>query len=390
MSDLRSRRLSHRHSAARRSSGIRGRLLLSAGVLASIAFATSASAQVETVTVTAQRVEQNIQQVPVAVTAFTASELQSQHITSMSQLQSLTPNVNFDGGAPFSGDSSTLSASIRGIGQDDFAFNIEPGVGVYLDGVYIARTIGANVDLLDVQRVEVLKGPQGTLFGRNTIGGAINIVTRNPGDAYTLEVQATTGSLNRRDIAATADIPISDTLHTSITFSSAERDGYQEVVPYHNVNNYTVRSLSAIRLGARTNDHLAARTTRRRASRPCGLRGYVQPPRWPRTGRIRIRKRSRIRCCRPSRTRRVAATSIAALYTACLEGAQWRAGSGRTQFRQSLQPAPRHELAAHVARPAAAAQQQSAADSSRKRRRPATSTRPMPTAPTTRSTTSKA
>lgn len=219
---------------------IRGRLLLSACAMSMIAVATSARAEIETVTVSAQRVEQNIQQVPISVTAFTAGDLQAQHVTSTAQLSALTPNVNFDGGAPFSGDSSVLSASIRGIGQDDFAFNTEPGVGVYLDGVYIARTIGANVDLLDVQRVEVLKGPQGTLFGRNTIGGAINIVTRDPGDEFSAQIQVTGGSFNRRDVSGYADIPLAHDLVTSISFASYMRDGYQKVIPYHNVNNYVI------------------------------------------------------------------------------------------------------------------------------------------------------
>ncbi len=235
-----------------RISRLRGGLLLSACALGTFAFASSASAQVEIITVTAQRVEQNIQDVPIAVTAFTAEDLQTQHITSVAQLSALTPNVNFEGGAPFSGDSSVLSASIRGIGQDDFAFNLDPGVGVYLDGVYLARTIGANVDLMDVQRIEVLKGPQGTLFGRNTIGGAINIVTRNPGDEYSLQVQITTGSYNRRDIAGTMDLPISNDLHTSITFASNIRDGYQDIIPYKNVNHYIMEPYA---LGGGTDTH---------------------------------------------------------------------------------------------------------------------------------------
>ena len=88
-----------------------------------------------------------------------------------------------------------LSASIRGIGQDDFAFNLNPGVGVYLDGVYLARTIGANQNLLDVDRVEILKGPQGTLFGANTIGGAISIVTHTPGNEARFIAQATGGRI---------------------------------------------------------------------------------------------------------------------------------------------------------------------------------------------------
>ena len=102
--------------------------------------------------------------------------------------------MNLDAGAPFSGDKSVLSASIRGIGQDDFAFNLNPGVGVYLDGIYLARTIGANQTLLDVDRIEVLKGPQGTLFGANTIGGAISIVTHTPGDTPRFTATATGGN----------------------------------------------------------------------------------------------------------------------------------------------------------------------------------------------------
>ena len=123
------------------------------------------------------------------ITAFTAEAMQSRGVTDIHALSNLTPNVNLDAGAPFSGDSSVLSASIRGIGQDDFAFNLDPGVGVYIDGVYLARTIGANQNLLDVDRIEILKGPQGTLFGRNTIGGAINIVTHTPGTEFSIKGQ---------------------------------------------------------------------------------------------------------------------------------------------------------------------------------------------------------
>jgi iron complex outermembrane receptor protein len=103
---------------------------------------------------------------------------------------------------------------------------------VYLDGVYLARTIGANQNLLDVDRIEILKGPQGTLFGRNTIGGAISIVTHIPGDKQRVIATASTGSFSRRDLALTADMPITDKLLTSISVSSQVRDGYQKVIPY--------------------------------------------------------------------------------------------------------------------------------------------------------------
>jgi iron complex outermembrane receptor protein len=186
----------------------------------------------EEVVVTAEKRTENLQQVPIAVTAFTSEALQDRAITDVHGLSNLTPNVNLDEGSPFSGSNSVLSASIRGIGQDDFAFNLDPGVGVYVDGVYLARTVGANQNLLDVERVEILKGPQGTLFGRNTIGGAINIITRTPADHFTFEGEATTGSYDRRDVNATADIPITDKLLSSITISSLERDGYQRRVQY--------------------------------------------------------------------------------------------------------------------------------------------------------------
>ncbi len=179
--------------------------------------------------------------------AFTADTLKSKGIGDIHALSNLTPNVNLDSGAPFSGDSSVLSASIRGIGQDDFAFNLDPGVGVYLDGVFLARTIGANQNLLDVDRIEILKGPQGTLFGRNTIGGAINIVTHTPGKEQKLEVQATTGNYNRRDFAATADLPISENLLTSITAAWNYRKGYQEVVPYPSGSPYQNFAVDPVR-----------------------------------------------------------------------------------------------------------------------------------------------
>lgn len=187
---------------------------------------------IEEVIVTAQKRTENVQDVPIAITAYTAEALQSKGINDLHAISNLTPNVNLDSGSPFSGDSSVLSASIRGIGQDDFAFNLDPGVGVYLDGVYLARTIGANQNLLDVDRIEILKGPQGTLFGRNTIGGAINIVTHTPGEVQKIIATVTTGSFKRRDVALTADIPITDDLLTSLSVSSEVRDGYQKVIPY--------------------------------------------------------------------------------------------------------------------------------------------------------------
>lgn len=198
------------------------------------------------VTVTAQKRAENIQNVPIAITAFSERELRDKGITDIHGLSRLTPNVNLDAGSPFSGSNSVLSASIRGIGQDDFAFNLDPGVGVYVDGVYYARTVGANQNLLDVERIEILKGPQGTLFGRNTIGGAISIVTRKPGDELAFQGQVSGGSYNRRDVALMADIPLAPNLLSTLTYSSEYRDGYEKRIPYPSATPYVSDPVGAM------------------------------------------------------------------------------------------------------------------------------------------------
>jgi iron complex outermembrane receptor protein len=206
---------------------------------------TADSDQLVEVVVTAERRAENVQNVPIAVSAFTSESMQSRNITSIQALGNLTPGVNLDAGAPFSGDRSVLSASIRGIGQDDFAFNLNPGVGVYVDGVFLARTIGANQNLLDVERVEILKGPQGSLFGANTIGGAISVVTHTPGDETRFIATATGGSFDRRDFGFTADIPIlPGVLLSSISVSSQEQTGWMKVVPYPSNSPYAAVPLT--------------------------------------------------------------------------------------------------------------------------------------------------
>src|SRR5688500_2481074 len=166
----------------------------------------------EEVVVTAQKRAENAQDVPIAISALTASALEQRAVGSVSQIANIVPNVTLDAGTPFSGSTAVLAAYIRGIGADDFAFNLDPGVGIYVDGVYLARTVGANQDLLDVERVEVLKGPQGTLFGRNTIGGAVSIVTRNPGDEFSFKGDVTGGSFDLIRARASVDLPITSAL----------------------------------------------------------------------------------------------------------------------------------------------------------------------------------
>jgi outer membrane receptor protein involved in Fe transport len=213
------------------------------GIAMALAFAAQpviaqeAAAEAETggiadIVVTAQKRTERIQDVPIAISAFTAGALQERAVTSVATLSSLAPNVNFDGGTPFSGSTAVLSATIRGIGSDDFAFNIDPGVGIYLDGVYLARTVGANQDLPDVERIEVLKGPQGTLFGRNTIGGAVSIVTHDPGDEFKVVGDVTTGRFNLLKARAMVDVPIADGLYSSMTFAVTNRQGFLKRLPF--------------------------------------------------------------------------------------------------------------------------------------------------------------
>lgn len=191
-----------------------------------------AQGTLEEVVVTAQKRSENVQEVPIAISAFTADVLQERAVGDVASISNLTPNVTLDPGSAFSGSSSVLSAYIRGIGSSDFAFNIDPGVGVYLDDVYLARTVGANQDLLDVERIEVLKGPQGTLFGRNTIGGAIRIVTRDPGRQFKARLDATAGSYHRLQLRGYVDLPFSDSLRSSLAFGMHQRQGYQRRIAY--------------------------------------------------------------------------------------------------------------------------------------------------------------
>jgi iron complex outermembrane receptor protein len=224
-------------------------LWISGSILCAAGAAASAEdlPELEAITVTAQKRTQDIQDVPIAISAFSEQALRARGITDLHGVSALVPNVNLDQGSVFSGSNSVLAASIRGIGQDDFAFNLDPGVGVYLDGVYFARTIGANQNLIDVDHIEILKGPQGTLFGRNTIGGAISIVTRTPGDQFFMQGEATTGSFNRRDLSLMVDVPLAEHLLSTFTVATEYRDGYQRRLPYPTTTPYVSDPVDAFK-----------------------------------------------------------------------------------------------------------------------------------------------
>ncbi|MEO0972253.1 MAG: TonB-dependent receptor, partial [Pseudomonadota bacterium] len=186
-----------------------------------------AIAQVEEVIVTARKLEENLQSTPVTVSAFTEQGLRNRGITNNAEIGLFTPNVVFDTTSSFAG-TDTFQAFIRGVGQSDFALNTDPGVGVYVDGVYYSRAPGAVINLLDIERVEVLKGPQGTLFGRNSIGGAVNIITREPSDESLAFGEITYGRFDRVEArGAVSGGIIEGVLAGSVAFSADTRDGYQ-------------------------------------------------------------------------------------------------------------------------------------------------------------------
>jgi iron complex outermembrane receptor protein len=158
------------------------------------------------VVVTARRRSEDLQNVPIAVTALNAEQLQTQNIQSLTDVTAVAPNIEVNAGRA---TSSTINVYIRGVGQSDPLWGFEPGVGIYLDDVYIARPQGALLDLYDVDRIEVLRGPQGTLYGKNTIAGAIKYITRDiVSDEPYFKASVTGGSYDERDAKLAASAPI--------------------------------------------------------------------------------------------------------------------------------------------------------------------------------------
>ncbi len=189
--------------------------------------------KIEVITVTARRREELIQDVPGAVTAFSGAALEKAGIPDITGLADLIPNTTLKTSRA---TNTTLTAFIRGIGQQDPVAGYEQGVGIYLDDVYLARPQGALSDIYDLARIEVLRGPQGTLYGRNTIGGAIKYVTRKLSDKPELSVKATFGSYSQKDLVVKGSVPVSDTLKIGGTIASFNRDGFGKNVVNGNDN----------------------------------------------------------------------------------------------------------------------------------------------------------
>ena len=220
---------------------LRRRLLAGAAPLIVLAMACGAQAQtapaaapaaptadansVAEVVVTAQFRQQNLQKTPLAITAVNAQMLEARNQTSLSDVTAQAPNVTLaPNGAAFG---SSMVAFIRGIGQTDFNLALEPGVGIYVDDVYYPTLTGSLLDLLDLDRVEILRGPQGTLAGKNSIGGAIKLYSQKPNGNDGGYVEATYGSLNRLNARGAGDFTlVPDKLYARISASTENHDGY--------------------------------------------------------------------------------------------------------------------------------------------------------------------
>jgi iron complex outermembrane receptor protein len=184
------------------------------------------SNRLEEVIVTARKVEENLQETPIAITAFSGNALQDRQVFSTDVLDQIVPNLQFANNAPLAGNNSSSAVFIRGIGQTDPTSTVDPGVGLYIDDVYIGNAVGGTMALRDVGSVQVLRGPQGTLFGRNTIGGAVLITTTEPGEEFGGLVRAGTGADSLVDAVVAIDVPFSDNFRTRTSLGLRKQDGY--------------------------------------------------------------------------------------------------------------------------------------------------------------------
>ncbi len=184
------------------------------------------------IVVTAQFREQNLQDVPISISAVNAEQLQQRSVANLTDVARSVPNVEMQQGNSGYG-SNTNQAYIRGLGQADFLATFEPRVGFYIDDVYFATTFGAVFDVLDLERVEVLRGPQGTLFGRNSVGGAIRIISRKPRGDGSGYLEASYGSLNRYQVRGAIDLGlVEDILAMRLTASARGQDGWVDLLDY--------------------------------------------------------------------------------------------------------------------------------------------------------------
>jgi iron complex outermembrane receptor protein len=233
--------------------------------------------------VTAERRESRLQDTPISITALSADQLTAQGIRSVNDLGGSIPNLTSTTGPQGSGDANFF---IRGVGQFDFIVTNDPGVGLYVDGVYLGRTVGAMLDAGDIARVEVLRGPQGTLFGRNTLGGAISVVTNQPDPAaFSAGANGVLGSRNRIDADGFVNAPLGDAVAVRVAAYSRNQDGFarneERDILFGKTKRWGVRGSAMAEFGALTATLALDYGLDRSNPAPSVLRAIVPAPFFP-------------------------------------------------------------------------------------------------------------
>ncbi len=185
-----------------------------------------AAARLEEIIVTAERRSASLQDTPISIAALTAQDLEMAGIAGLDDIGAHVPSLQIE---PFPSNNATLRLYIRGIGLIDVQITQDPAVGIYLDGVYVARSTGTALEIADLERIEVLRGPQGTLYGRNTTGGAVNLITRRPSvEALSFEQTLSLGSRELGKARSTMNLPLSDTLAVKLAILGQQQHGFVE------------------------------------------------------------------------------------------------------------------------------------------------------------------
>ena len=205
----------------------------------------SASGQLEEVVVTARKRAESLQDIPISVSAYSQKTLEEIGLESLTSISASTPNLQLQRGA---GGDSTLTACMRGMCRTDDISTEDPMVGIYVDGFYAPKAVGAFFDLVDIQQIEVLRGPQGTLFGKNTVGGAINVTTVKPGEEFEASFFASLGNYDYASVRGMLNLPLSDSVAARLSVSDTTRDGMVKSRNHADLND---KDYQALRLALR-------------------------------------------------------------------------------------------------------------------------------------------
>lgn len=194
-------------------------------LLANVGLAQQSSGLViEEIIVTAQKREASLKDVPISIAAMGADTIKETGIRRLSEISEYIPNLEIN-------DEGRTTITMRGVGSSSRNIGFDSRVGVYIDGVYVGQSAAANQDILDLERIEVLRGPQGTLFGKNSIAGAISMITNKPADERDVDITLSAGNFNHRRLTGTIDLPLGDKVFTKFAVNHQARDGYYTNIP---------------------------------------------------------------------------------------------------------------------------------------------------------------